>query len=107
MPRALRDKQVAHNLGSINSIWNVAVRRANIRRRRPYQTRHTFACWLLSAGANPAFIATQMGHENAQMVYTVYSAWIHALDGDQIAFLNKRIDEYNTAPIVPLKVKSV
>ncbi|MBM7357291.1 site-specific integrase [Lelliottia amnigena] len=108
MPRPLRGKQIAHySVSSINSIWNVAVRRANIRRRRPYQTRHTFACWLLSAGANPAFIATQMGHENAQMVYTVYSAWIHALDGDQIAFLNKRIDEYNTAPIVPLKVKSV
>jgi len=48
-----------------------------------------------------------MGHENAQMVYTVYSAWIDALDGAPIAFLNKHIDEYNTAPIVPVKVKSV
>lgn len=62
---------------------------------------------MLSAGANPAFIATQMGHENTQLVYTVYSAWISALDGDQIAFINKRIDEYNTAPIVPLTVKPV
>lgn len=108
MPRALRDEQIArYSVSSINSIWNVAVRRANLRRRRPYQSHHTFACWMLSAGANPAFIATQMGHENAQRVYTVYSAWIHALGGDQIAFLNKLIDEYNTAPIVPLAVKPV
>lgn len=53
---------------------------------------------MLSAGANPAFIATQMGHENAQLVYTVYSAWISALDGDQIEFLNQRISGYSHAP---------
>ncbi|MDI5754597.1 tyrosine-type recombinase/integrase, partial [Salmonella enterica subsp. enterica serovar Montevideo] len=42
----------------------------------PYHTRHTFACWLLTAGANPAFIAGQMGHETAQMVYEIYGMWI-------------------------------
>ncbi|WP_250192393.1 tyrosine-type recombinase/integrase, partial [Escherichia coli] len=42
----------------------------------PYHTRHTFACWLLTAGANPAFIASQMGHETAQMVYEIYGMWI-------------------------------
>lgn len=95
-------KQIArYSVSSINSIWNVAVRGANIRRRRPYQTCHTFGCWMLSAGANPAFIATQMGHENAQRVYTVYSAWISALDGDQIEFLNQRISGYSHAPTCP------
>lgn len=56
---------------------------------------------MLSAGANPAFIANQMGHENAEMVYTVYSAWINALDGDQIAFLNQRIGGYSSVPQPP------
>lgn len=56
---------------------------------------------MLSAGANSAFIANQMGHENAEMVYTVYSAWIYALDGDQIAFLNQRISGYNCVPWCP------
>ncbi|WP_235135463.1 tyrosine-type recombinase/integrase [Lelliottia amnigena] len=106
IPQALRGKQIAHySVSSINSIWNVAVRKPNIRHRRPYQTRHTFACWLLSAEANPAFIAIQMAHEHTQRVYTLYSAWIHALDGDKTAFLNKRTDEYTTAPIVPPVVK--
>ncbi|MCK8349895.1 tyrosine-type recombinase/integrase, partial [Erwinia amylovora] len=53
-----------------------------MRRRRPYQTRHSCAYWLLSAVANPAVIASQMGHENAEMVYAVYYAWLHALVGD-------------------------
>jgi len=58
----------------------------------------TYLCWMLSAGANPAFIASQMGHENAEMVYTVYSAWISALAGDQIDFLNQRFGGYINAP---------
>nr|CBX80708.1 putative lambdoid prophage Rac integrase [Erwinia amylovora ATCC BAA-2158] len=106
MPRPERDRQSPHYaLNSIKSLWDSAIRKSGIRRRRPYQTRHTCAYWLLSAGANPAFIASQMGHENAEMVYTVYSAWIHALDGDQIEFLNQRISGYN-APIAPLRVNA-
>jgi integrase len=29
-----------------------------------------------------------MGHENAQMVYDVYSAWIEELNGEQVLMLN-------------------
>nr|WP_239663679.1 tyrosine-type recombinase/integrase [Enterobacter bugandensis] len=72
----------------------------------PYQLRHTYACWMLSAGANPAFIANQMGDENAEMVFHVYSAWINVLDSDQVPFLNQRFGGYANAPIVPLKVKT-
>lgn len=108
MPRMEKGEQAAYySVSTIKSLWNVAIPRAGIRRRRPYQTRHTYACWMLSAGANPAFIATQMGHENAEMVYTVYSAWIHALDGDQIEFLNQRIGGYAIAPISPPQHKEV
>lgn len=71
--------------------WKAAVKRAGIRRRNPYHTRHTFACWLLSAGANPSFIANQMGHENAKMVYEVYSTWIEEMNGDQVSMLNARL----------------
>ncbi|MDA8480034.1 site-specific integrase [Citrobacter sp. Awk 4] len=107
MPRQEKGEQARHySVNSISSLWNVTIRRSGIRRRRPYQTRHTYACWMLSAGANPAFIASQMGHENAEMVYTVYSAWISALDGDQIAFLNQRISGYRTAPHMPPEVKA-
>ncbi|WP_313448451.1 site-specific integrase, partial [Pseudescherichia sp.] len=85
---------------SISDRWDAAVKKAGIRRRTPYQTRHTFACWALSAGANPSFIASQLGHEDAQMVYRVYSAWLKEFSGDQVSMLN---DKYGVTPITPPK----
>ncbi|MFB5078298.1 tyrosine-type recombinase/integrase [Raoultella sp. C349492] len=63
-----------------------------MRRRNPYHTRHTFACWLLSAGANPSFIANQMGHGNAKMVSEVYSSWTEEMNGDRVSILNARLE---------------
>ncbi len=50
-----------------------------------------FCLLALTAGANPSFIANQMGHENAQMVYDVYSTWIEEMNGDQVSMLNSRL----------------
>ena len=92
IPRMKNGEQKPYySLSSIGSRWNAAVKRAGIRRRNPYHTRHTFACWLLSAGANPSFIASQMGHENAQMVYEVYATWIEDLNNSQVDELNKKL----------------
>lgn len=92
VPRPSKGEQRPHyGLSSIGARWNAAVKRAGIRPRNPYQTRHTFACWLLTAGANPSFIAAQMGHENAQMVYEIYGKWIEQMNGDQVAMLNDRL----------------
>lgn len=92
MPRRRKGEQKpCYSHSSIGSRWEAAVKRAGIRRRNPYHTRHTFACWLLTAGANPSFIANQMGHENAQMVYDVYSTWIEEMNGDQVSMLNSRL----------------
>ncbi|EOL9050837.1 tyrosine-type recombinase/integrase [Cronobacter turicensis] len=77
--------------GSLNLSWASAMRRAGIRHRKAYQSRHTYACWALSAGANPNFIAAQMGHANARMVYQVYGKWMSENDGDQLSILNKSI----------------
>ncbi|WP_312453229.1 Arm DNA-binding domain-containing protein [Pseudescherichia sp.] len=76
---------------SISYSWQRGIDKAGIRYRHPYQSRHTFACWLLSAGANPSFIANQMGHDNAKMVYTVYSKWISDMNVDQISMLNGKL----------------
>lgn len=67
------------------------MKRAGVRKRRPYQSRHIYACWLLSSGANPSFIASQMGHENAKMVYEVYSKWISEMSADQVSMLNSKL----------------
>ncbi|CBA30727.1 unknown protein [Cronobacter turicensis z3032] len=41
-----------------------------------------------SADVNPNFIANQMGHTNAQMVFNFYAKWISIKNIDPIAILN-------------------
>ncbi|AJI95045.1 phage integrase family protein [Yersinia ruckeri] len=52
--------------------------------------RHTFACWALSSGANPNFVANQMGHTSSQMVYSVYGKWMSENNSNQMDILNAR-----------------
>lgn len=59
-----------------NTKWANLIRRSGIRSRPPYQTRHTFACWNLTARGNLAFIANQMGHGDYSMLVKVYGRWI-------------------------------
>jgi len=65
-------------------LWDSIVKRAGIRRCNPYHTRHTFACWFLPAAANPSFIANQMGHDNAQMVYEIYATCREEMNSEQV-----------------------
>ncbi|MFL0339212.1 tyrosine-type recombinase/integrase [Enterobacter ludwigii] len=92
-------KSICYIPGSIAASWNHLLKRAGIRHRKAYESRHTFACWALSAGANPSFIANQMGHTNAQMVFNVYGKWMSEQNGDQVALLNTNFD-FN-APQMP------
>lgn len=88
-----------YSVMSVNGMWRSLVRRSGVRLRNPYQTRHTYACWSLSAGANPNFIATQMGHSNAQMVYNVYGKWMNDNNSAQVALLNNKLNDF--APPMP------
>jgi hypothetical protein len=48
-----------------------------------------------------------MGHENAQMVYEVYSTWIEEMNGEQVLMLNEAGTPKNFAPILPLLAPKV
>ena len=61
--------------------WAPTLRRLGIRHRRAYQTRHTYATIALMGGVTPTYIARQMGHKNAQMLFTTYTKWIDGADG--------------------------
>ncbi|ELY2765897.1 DUF3596 domain-containing protein [Cronobacter malonaticus] len=88
-----------YKVDSIGDSWDAAIKLAGIRRRKAYQSRHTYACWSLSAGANPSFIASQMGHASAQMVFNVYGAWMADSSIEQIAMLNQKLADF--APRMP------
>ncbi|WP_277058679.1 Arm DNA-binding domain-containing protein [Trichlorobacter lovleyi] len=60
----------------MNRIWYPTLRRLGLKRRKPYQTRHTTATLWLAAGENPEWIARQMGHSTTRMLFTVYSRYI-------------------------------
>lgn len=88
--------------GSMRLSWNSIMKKAGIRHRKSYESRHTFACWALSAGANPNFIAEQMGHTSAQMVYTVYGKWMADNNSSQLDILNASFTQ--NAPSMPHQV---
>lgn len=48
-----------------------------IRRRPPYNCRHTYATICLMSGLNPAFIAQQLGH-SVQMLLSTYARWLNS-----------------------------
>lgn len=57
-------------------LWVPLVKRSKVTYRNPYQCRHTYASTLLTAGANPFWLASQMGHVDAEMVFKIYGKWI-------------------------------
>jgi len=61
--------------------WHPALRALGLRSRHAYQTRHTYATTLLMGGVNPAYIASQLGHNNMKMLLERYGKWIPYGDG--------------------------
>lgn len=62
------------------TLWQPALKRAGVVYRNPYQTRHTYASTLLSAGENPLWVAQQMGHKDWGMIRKRYGRWIPDVD---------------------------
>ena len=87
---------------SVRGLWDSALKRAGLRHRKAYQSRHTYACWALTAGANPNFIASQMGHANAQMVFSVYGAWMKDNNHEQIELLDRKLSQ--SVPYMPQRI---
>lgn len=64
------------------TMWAHALKRSGVRYRRPYQTRHTYASMMLSAGEHPMWVAQQMGHKDWTMIARIYGRWMPAADTD-------------------------
>lgn len=64
----------------------------NIRERRQYDTRHTYATMCLMSGMNPAFIASQPGH-SVEMLLSIYAKWISSSsDWRELEKLSPRVE---------------
>ena len=81
----LEGKEIFHNPRTnkpwtgdkpIRNQWTTILKRAGVRYRYPYQTRHTFATLAATSGENIGWISKQMGHTNAGFTYKTYAGWI-------------------------------
>lgn len=56
--------------------WKPALRKAGMKPRSLYQTRHTFATLMLDAGELPGWVQKMMGHESMKMILERYYSYI-------------------------------
>lgn len=95
-----KGKQLDHNLLT-KRIWYPALERLKLRKRTPYQTRHTAATLWLASGENPEWIARQMGHSSTEMLFRTYSKFVPNLtrkDGSAFEkFIDEKIKENNVS----------
>jgi integrase len=74
-------------------IWRPTLRRAGLRERTLYQTRHTFATVTLASGEDIGWVARVLGHSSTEMVIRHYHKFIPNLtrrDGSAVAELISR-----------------
>lgn len=76
------------NSERLRVLWGAALKAAEVRYRYPYQTRHTYASMMVSAGEPTEWVAEQMGHMDGRLVAAVYGRWLRRADlepGEQAA----------------------
>ncbi len=73
-PRTNQPWETDHQIR--RTAWIHTIKKAGIRYRNPYQTRHTYASMMLSGGENIMWVASQMGHVDTEMVMRTYGKWI-------------------------------
>lgn len=68
-------------------MWKDWLKSAGLTHRPPYQLRHTYASRMLMKGANPIWLAKQMGHKDTSMIFKVYGDWIDNEDPNMVETL--------------------
>ena len=72
------------------TLWTHALKRAGVRYRRPYQTRHTYASMMVSSGEPLAWVSKQMGHTSVVTTARIYAGWIPTTNSQAGMLADKR-----------------
>ncbi|HEV2594165.1 MAG TPA: DUF3596 domain-containing protein [Sphingomicrobium sp.] len=81
----------------VRTAWVRAVKKAKVAYRKPYQTRHTYASMMLSAGEPPMWVAKQMGHSSWVITARIYARWMPSADVDAGG---KAVEKFGSADAV-------
>jgi integrase len=71
-----RDGKPLDHKNVTNRVWHPLLRHLGLKKRRPYQCRHTAATLWLASGEAPEWIARQLGHTTTEMLFRVYSRYV-------------------------------
>lgn len=82
-------------LSTVQGSWAGWLRKAKLIHREPYQLRHTFASQMLMIGADPIWLASQLGHSDWGMIRKVYGKWIPGERPDHRADLAKKLGQFD------------
>lgn len=64
------------------SLWIPALKKAGVEYHNPYQTRHTYASMMLSAGENIMWVSKQMGHKDSTITAKTYARFLERSDNN-------------------------
>jgi integrase len=84
------------------SAWTGTLKKAGVRYRNPYQTRHSFASIVLSSGEDPTWLARQMGHKDWGMIRRVYARWIPDVNpsaGSKVTAFSSRFGHHSSVSV--------
>jgi integrase len=56
--------------------WYPTLKKAGLKRRRPYETRHTAAVLHIAAHENPLYISQMLGHSDTRLLFDVYAPYV-------------------------------
>lgn len=69
-------------------VWYPTLKKAELRKRTMYQTRHSFASLMLSYGEDPLWTSRMLGHTSTDMLYRHYGKYIrNRMRRDGLKFL--------------------
>ncbi|KFZ36850.1 integrase [Shewanella mangrovi] len=57
-------------------LWFPTLKKAELARRRPYETRHTAAVLHIAAHENPLYISHMLGHSDTKLLFNVYAPYV-------------------------------
>ncbi|MFL9786784.1 Arm DNA-binding domain-containing protein [Vibrio cyclitrophicus] len=57
-------------------LWYPTLEKAQLSRRRPYETRHTAAVLHIAAHENPLYISHMLGHSTTKLLFEVYAPYV-------------------------------
>ncbi|WP_100957190.1 site-specific integrase [Helicobacter pylori] len=68
-------------------IFKKLLKALNLKDRKLYTTRHTFASLMLSMGEEPLWVSKNMGHKDLNTTYSTYTRYIPQQEKERAAFL--------------------